>query len=126
MKAHNPETIAAPIGAFVHGLEVPADSRILYVSGQIGSGPDGSIPEDMTGQATVTWTNIREILRSADMDIENIVKMTAYLTDADDLAAYGAVRAAVLGDHRPTSTLLFVPTLVMPALKVEVEVVAAK
>lgn len=126
MKVHNPETIAPPIGAYVHGLEVPSGAQILYVSGQVGIGPDGSLPADITGQATITWSNVREILLSAGMDISNIVKVTAYLTDSDDLAAYGAVRTAVLGDHRPTSTLLFVPKLVKPELKVEVEVVAAK
>lgn len=125
MKAHNPESIAAPIGAYVHGLETPPGARMLHVSGQVGIRKDGSTPEDAAGQAEVTWDNIKAILASAGMDVENIVKMTAYLTDPADLAAYGAARTAALGDHRPTSTLLFVPALVKPELKVEVEVIAA-
>jgi 2-iminobutanoate/2-iminopropanoate deaminase len=125
MKVHNPDAIAAPIGAYVHGLETPPGARMLHVSGQIGIRKDGSIPEDAAGQSAVTWDNIKAILASAGMDVGNIVKMTAYLTDPADLPAYGAARTAALGDHRPTSTLLYVPALVKPELKVEVEVIAA-
>lgn len=125
MKVHNPETIVAPIGKYVHGIETPAGARMLHVSGQIGMRADGSVPEDAATQAKVTWDNIIAILGSAGMGVENIVKMTAYLTNPEDLAVYGAARNEALGDHAPTSTLLFVPVLVKPELKVEVEVIAA-
>ncbi|MEO3428754.1 RidA family protein [Pelagibius sp. CAU 1746] len=125
-KAHNPASIGAPIGAYVHGLETPPNARLLHVSGQVGIADDGSVPPDAEGQARIVWRNIEAILESAGMDIGDIVKMTAYLTDPADLAAYGSVRTAVLGDFRPTSTLVFVSALVKPELKVEVEVVAAR
>ncbi|MEQ8442540.1 MAG: RidA family protein [Alphaproteobacteria bacterium] len=125
MIAHNPDTIAAPIGTYVHGLETAPGARLLHVSGQVGIRKDGTIPEDVAEQSTVTWENILAILNSAGMDASNIVKMTAYLTDPAYLAAYGGARTAALGDHRPTSTLVYVPALVKPELKVEVEVVAA-
>mgnify|MGYP003868513579 CR=1 FL=1 len=60
------------------------------------------------------------------MAIHDLVKVTAYLTDAEDLPAYGKVRGEVLGDARPCSTLLFVPRLAHPDWKIEVEVIAAK
>jgi len=123
---HNPPEIGAPIGAYVHGLETKAGARLLHVSGQVGLDTDGTIPADAEGQARIVWRNIGCILAAADMAVSDIVKMTAYLIDPKDLPAYGAVRVAALGDHRPTSTLVYVSALVKPEFRVEVEVVAAK
>lgn len=123
---HNPSDIAAPIGAYSHGVVTQAGARTLQVSGQVGIAPDGTVPDDAGVQARIIWTNLKAILRDADMGVENITKMTAYLTDPADLPAYGPVRAEALGDHRPASTLVYVSALVKPALKVEVDIVAAK
>lgn len=123
---HNPETIAAPTGLFSHGVECAAGARWLHVSGQIGNAADGAIGKGIDAQSTLTWFNIIEVLKAAAMGPEDIVKMTTYLLDSEDLAAYGAARAKVLGDHQPASTLVFVAQLILPELLVEVDVIAAK
>lgn len=126
MKIHNPDSIAAPVGAYVHGLETQPGARVLHVSGQIGMAKDGSIPADTKAQSDLVWQNITEILASAGMEITDIVKMTAYLLGPEDLAGYGAARTAALAGHKPASTLVYVAGLVKPELRVEVEVVAAR
>jgi 2-iminobutanoate/2-iminopropanoate deaminase len=88
MKKHNPETVAAPLSAYSHAIEVPPQARWLVVSGQVGIAADGSMPEDASGQAEVVWSNIQHILEHAGMDMGDIVRMTAYLVDPADLAAY--------------------------------------
>jgi hypothetical protein len=60
------------------------------------------------------------------MTVDDIVKVTQYLTRAGDVKAYAQVRNRFLGAARPASMLLVVPQLVWPSLLVEVEVVAAK
>ena len=60
------------------------------------------------------------------MAIENIVKVIQYLTRVEDRDAHFVVRNRYLGDHAPTSTLLFVSALAQPEFVVEVEVSAAK
>lgn len=125
MRLSNPPTIAPPVGAYSHGVEIPPNARWLHVSGQVGIAPDGTLGKGAAEQSQIVWDNIQAILADAGMGIENLVKVTAFLTDPDDLPAYGAVRSAVLGDARPCSTLIFVPALVKPDWKVEVEVVAA-
>ena len=35
-KVYNPTTIAAPVGAYSHAIEVPAGARTLFISGQVG------------------------------------------------------------------------------------------
>jgi hypothetical protein len=54
------------------------------------------------------------------------VKVTQYLTQAEDISAYTAVRKRVLGGVKPAFILLVVDQLVRPEFLVEVEVIAAK
>ncbi len=122
----NPESVAPPLGAYSHAVEIPAGARLLQISGQVGVAADGSIPPDVAGQSALVWQNISALLEAAGMTTADITKMTAYLLSPDDLAAYGPARTAALGDNRPASTLVYVSALVKPELRVEVEVTAAR
>jgi len=125
-KFHNPQTIAAPIGTYSHGVEVPPHARSLYVAGQIGLAKDGSVPATIEGQTEVAWQNIVAILGAAGMKVTDIVKVNQFLTSLDHFPGYAATRSKVLAGHRPASTLLIVSSLVKREYLVEVEVVAAK
>lgn len=126
MKMHNPASVAAPTGPFSHGVEVPPNARWLHISGQVGIAPDGKVAADLEAQANQCWRNIKAILAAAGMGVENLVKCTHFLTRAEDVAAYGKIRASHLGEARPASTLLVISALARPGLLVEVEAVAAK
>lgn len=126
MKRHNPATIAAPVGKYTHGIEVPPNARWLYIAGQVGLEPDGSIQNGIDTQARRALQNVVEILKSADMSVENLVRTNIYLVDRSHVAAFRAARDEVMGDHRPASTLVIVDSLVSPELLVEVEAIAAK
>jgi 2-iminobutanoate/2-iminopropanoate deaminase len=123
---HNPGTIAAPISAYSHAVEVSPNARWLTLSGQIGMGVDGALGKDVGEQSELIWHNIQAILVSAGMEITDIVKMTAYLLDPADVGAYAPVKNKYLGEHRPASTLIYVSALATPDVSVEVEVVAAR
>ena len=120
MKIHNSNTVAAPGGPYRHGIETPPNARWLHIAGQIGVAP-----EDFDGQADQCWRNIKAILAAAGMGVENLVKVTHFLTRAEDIAAYGRVRSRHLGEVRPASTLLIISALARPGLLVEVEAIAA-
>ena len=122
----NPKTVAAPAATYVHGLEVPANARLFFVAGQTGMRPDGSIPESIEEQSDQAWKNVSAILAEAGMGIGDLVKVTSFVTKAENLRKYGAVRDKHLGDHRPTTTLLVVSALARPEYLVEVEAIAAK
>ncbi len=126
MKAHNPPTVAAPVGPYSHGAEMPGNARSLYIAGQVGMARDGTVPPDLEGQAAQAWRNLVAILASAGMNVGDLVKVTAYLTREEDVAAYGKVRTQFLGEARPASTLVIVKALARPGWLVEVEAIAAK
>jgi enamine deaminase RidA (YjgF/YER057c/UK114 family) len=125
-RIHNPKSIAAPGGRYSHAVEVPPNARWLYVSGQVGTAPDGSVPAGLADQVTNCWRNILAILGDAGMAISDIVKVTVFLTRESDVAAYREARDRIIGDVRPASTLVVISRLVTPAFLVEIEAVAAK
>jgi 2-iminobutanoate/2-iminopropanoate deaminase len=86
----------------------------------------GDLPTDISAQAELAWQHIARMLELANMTIADIVKVTQYLTRAEDIPAYGKVRARFLGDVRPALMLLVISQLVRPEFLVEVEIVAAK
>ncbi len=124
-KSRNPSVIAAPSGPFCHTSEVPAGSRLLYISGQVGLLPSGEIPVGIEAQASATWDNIEACLADADMSVDDLVKITTFIVKPEDLRVAGKERAKRLGNSRPTSSTIVVAALVDPSLLIEIEAVAA-
>jgi enamine deaminase RidA (YjgF/YER057c/UK114 family) len=105
---------------------VPANARWLYISGQLGALPDGSVPETFDEQIEWCWRNIVSVLAASDMGIEDLVKVTTFMTDRSQREKNAEVRGRYLGDTHPAQTLLFVSGLTLPPYLCEVEVIAAK
>jgi len=121
----NPDAVHVPAGGYSHSVVVPGGSRVFYLAGQIGLDVDGHAPADFVGQADQAFRNVVAILEHHGLGLDDVVRMTHYLTSPADLAAYRQVRSRWLGDLRPASTLLIVAGLARPELKIEIEVVAA-
>jgi 2-iminobutanoate/2-iminopropanoate deaminase len=126
LKLFNPKAGPAPNGPYSHGVIVAPNARWLYIAGQTGTRKDGSIPASVEEQTEVVWQNILAVLAEGGMGVTDIVKVTSFLTRAEDYPRFGPVRAKYLGSHRPASTLLVVSALARPEFLVEVEAVAAK
>ena len=117
--------VSHQIGKYSDAVEVRPNLRWLFTSGTPGLEIDGTLPTDITGQTEVAWKHILRMLKLANMTPADVVKVTQYLTRAEDIAAYANVRARFLGDSEPASMLLVIPQLVRPEFLVEVEIVAA-
>ncbi len=118
--------VARQIGTYSDAIEVGPNLRWLLTSGTPGLATDGDLPKDISGQTELAWKHVISMLERAGMTVADIVKVTQYLTRAEDIAAYGKVRTRFLGDVRPAAMLLVIPQLVRPDFLVEVEIVAAK
>ncbi len=118
--------VARQIGAYSDAIEAGANLRWLVTSGTPGLSTTGDLPGDIVGQARLSWEHVIGLLERAGMTVADVVKVTQYLTRAEDIPAYGKVRSRFLGDARPASMLLVIPQLVRPEFLVEIEIVAAK
>lgn len=123
-----PTHIAPPMPSakYSHSVEVPANARWLYISGQLGALPDGSVPDSFDEQIEWCWKNIVSVLEASDMAIKDLVKITTFLTHRDQREKNAEVRGRYLGDTHPAQTLLFVSGLTLPPYLCEVEAIAAK
>jgi len=113
---------------FSQAVDVAGTSHVLLCSGQTATGDDGSPPttSDMGEQVQHAMRNLTTVLSGAGMTLANVVKMTIYTTDVDELlTAYGSA-TELLGDNLPAMTLIGVTRLAFPELKVEIEATAAK
>jgi len=120
-----PKTIRPPFACYSHGVEVPAGKRLVLCSGQLGIGPDDSVPEDAGAQAELCFSNIAAILAEAGLGMGDIVRINAFVTDRAHLKPYMDVRNALFAEPAPASTLMIVSGFARPEFKVEVEVIAA-
>ncbi|MFN0315336.1 MAG: RidA family protein [Burkholderiales bacterium] len=118
--------VAAKIGTYSDAVEVPAGARWLITSGTPGLNPEGKLPEEFSAQAALAWEHCLRMLQAAGMGVDDIVKITQYLTRRSDLEAYRPIRAKYLGTARPASMLSFVEELVWPDMLFELEIIAAK
>jgi enamine deaminase RidA (YjgF/YER057c/UK114 family) len=125
-KSHNPETVAAPFSTYSHAVESTQNCHVLYISGQVGVNPDGSMAEGIEAQTEAAFKNVRELLKSASMDFEDITRLNTYLVNREDIAKVRGVREGLLGDGRPASTLVLVAGLASEDWLVEIEAIAAK
>lgn len=123
----NPPTMAPPLGAYSHGIAVEKGLRWIFVSGQLGIAPDGTLAEGAEAQADHAWSNVFRVLASGGMTAGDLVKVTTFVVDRDLIPAVRAARQKHLpGPDFPASTFVIVAGLARPEFLVEIEAVAAR
>ena len=115
---------------FVQANEVTAAQQVLYCAGQTSVDEDGHPMHEgqMEAQALQALDNLDTVLRAADFEPADIVRLTIYVTDVDAYLAAAPAVGARLGQagSRFASTLLGVARLALPELLVEIEATAVK
>jgi enamine deaminase RidA (YjgF/YER057c/UK114 family) len=122
----NPASVHAPLGLYSHTVTVPEGTELVFLSGQVGVLPDGSVPATIEEQADQVFANIIALLKAHGLEAASIVKLTTFMVAGHSGDAVRAARLKHLGSHRPASTAVFVSQLVDPTWLVEVDAVAAK
>jgi 2-iminobutanoate/2-iminopropanoate deaminase len=101
--------------------------QLLYISGQVARDTDGNVvgTGDMRIQARQVFQNLRQVLQAAGGDLNNLMKITTYITKIEDFPAVAEVRGEVFQGELPASTLIVVKSLFHPDFLIEIEGVAA-
>ncbi len=127
----NPPTVAAPFGdRFAHVARVDLDGgALLVLAGQVAVDDAGNVvaPGDAAAQAERIFELIRGILDAHGASFADVLHIRTFMTDLDDLPAYGAVRRRLFpaaAATPPASTTVEVSRLFLPGAVLEVEVMA--
>ena len=78
--------VAAPIQYFPAGPTAPFSTAtrvgdVVYLSGQIGVGPDGKLPEGFEAQAKQTMENVGTALKTVGLGWGDVFKCTVMIDD---------------------------------------------
>lgn len=102
----DPADLPESSAAYTHGTLVDGAQRLVFVSGQPPWAVDAEVPDDFDAQCRLAWRNVELVLAEAGLGLRNLAKVTVYLSDRRYREANSAIRAEVLGDHRPALTII--------------------
>lgn len=128
---HTPDTLrpvpAQFSGIYTHGTEIRGAERLVFLSGQIGTGLDDGTPDSFAEQVHVAMDNVEALLEAAGLTRDAILRVVYYVTDPANLPILSRIRQERWNSGQaPAVTTLVVSALATPELKVEIEVTAGQ
>jgi 2-iminobutanoate/2-iminopropanoate deaminase len=96
------------------------------VSGQVAMNDDGEplAPDDFQAQAACAFGRLRDVLQSAGSGLENVVKVTIFLTDRENVAALADLRRQWFCEPYPADTTVVVSSLAREEWLIEIDAIA--
>jgi len=124
VKRTNPPSLSKPTG-YTHVVEVTG-GRTIYVAGQIALDQAGAMvgKGDLKAQTQQVFENLKVALAASGATLDDVVKITVFMTDASDLQPFREVRDRYFTGAPPASTLVQVVRLARPDLLIEIEAIA--
>lgn len=97
---------------------------LLFVSGQVGSLPDGSPEPDLEAQVRLAFDNLNAILLAAGCTFQDVIDVTIFIVDpASQLESIWKVIAEYWGDA-PHPTLTGIGVTWLYGFQFEIKVIA--
>ena len=120
---HQIDGTVPPMGPYSPVVEA---NGLIFISGQVAidAKTNERVDGDVTAQATKVMENLETLLHGLDLDFEDVVKTTVFLTDMGDYAAVNEVYGARFGDSPPARSAVAVAAL-PGGFDVEIEVIVA-
>jgi len=121
-QALQPEGLAKPQPPY---SPVIVSGDLVYTAGQVAHDENGElVADDIVGQTRRTIENVRTCLAAAGCGLEDVLKVTAFLDDMGDMAAYNEVYKEYFTEPYPARSTVGVS---LPGgLRVEIEAVARR
>jgi reactive intermediate/imine deaminase len=99
---------------------------LIVTSGQAAIAPSGELVGvgDFQAQAEQVFANLAQVLDAAGSSLEQVIKVTIYLTDMDRFPEIVALREKYFSPPYPADTIVEVSSLALPELEIEIEAMA--
>lgn len=114
MAKHIIHTTAAPAAVGPYSQAVAVDpGKTVYLSGQIGLEPGTGelVSENFEAQVRQAFANMQAVVQEAGGSLENIVKLTLFLTDLSKFASANAIMAELIPQPFPARSTIGVASL---------------
>ena len=122
----NPDVVAAPLKPYYSNCVRSDAGPLLWISGQVALDRDGNLigKGDLRAQAVQVLENIEAILSASGATMEDIVKVTVYVTDIRAFNDIADIREKYFPKRGPASVICEVAALAWPEFMIEIEAVA--
>ena len=110
--------------SYAQAHEASNVSRMLFISGQVPVSCDDHVPHDFKSQCRLAWANVEAQLKAAEMTLDNLVKVTTFLSDRRYRQENYEARMEVLGERCPALTVI-ITGIYDEAWLLEIEAIAA-
>ena len=107
-------TDASPAAVGPYSQAVAAGpGKTIYLSGQLGLEPDTGelVSENFEGQVRQAFANMQAVIEAAGGTLDNIVKLTLFLTDLSKFASANAIMADIIPEPYPARSTIGVSSL---------------
>jgi 2-iminobutanoate/2-iminopropanoate deaminase len=111
---------ANPMGPYSPGI---VSGGFLFIAGQVGRGPDGTIGATIEEQTRYTLENMRAILQAAGCDFNDVVKANVYITKPEYFQAFNPIYMEYFPEPRPARATV-IAALVDEKFLIEIEAIA--
>ncbi len=99
--------------------------EFLYVAGQIGLNPDGTMPENDEGQIVNAFDRLKIVLEEAGASLDDIVELVSYHVGLQNhLGKFVEIKSRYIREPFPTWTILEIAGLARAGLVIEIKAVA--
>ena len=122
---HPIKTKQAPeaIGTYSQAIDT---GNVVYLSGQIGLDPKTmQIVDGFEAQANQVFTNLRAVAAAAGATLEQVVKLTVFVTDLGNFAKLNEIMGSYFNEPYPARSAVGVSQLPRGAL-IEIEAIVLK
>ena len=111
---------------YSQGIKVTGAQTILFLAGQVAYDTAGGVAHkgDFTAQTRAAFGAIKKLVEAAGGTLDNVVKITTYVTDMRNRPHFRTVRDEFFGAKGPASTLIEVSALADPGYLIEIEAIA--
>lgn len=97
----------------------------LYVAGQIGLNPDGSMPANDEGQIVNAFDRLKIVIEDAGASLDDIVELVSYHVGLQNhLGKFVEIKSRYIREPFPTWTILEIAGLARAGLVIEIKAVA--
>lgn len=113
-------------------IDLGGGARLIFLTGKTGIDYDGAVRDPagrvlaggIVDQTKVAFARIEQALARVGATMNDIVRLTTYLTDMNDVAAYLGVRAGVFQRELPAASTVEVSAIGRQGALIEIDAIA--
>lgn len=118
--------LAKPSGHFSHATMIEASGRLVFISGMVAKGADGTLvgPGDIEAQTRQVCENVKAAIEEAGGTMDDICRVDVYVRNMEHFDKIHKVRREFFKEPAPASTMVEVTKFTSPDWLIEMNAIA--